>query len=196
LPQYIELHNFTPANNLQQKLANWGLLNSKVFNRFGLNVPFSITQNICNAKPGYVEVFLHNLRYKIEEKLNELERNNGHSRSKMSPRNSMHMGAIMGSMSSPASMTGGKNKQISYEMRMEYESKVQECLQQAEQIEVLQAKIRRLEHLLELKEARIDELTDRLDKFRPTGMTAEQPGLVAAKKSNIGNKNRNSIMIS
>ena len=70
-------------------------------------------------------------------------------------------------------------------------------MQQAEQIEILQAKIRRLEHLLELKESRIDELTGRLDKFRPTGVIAEQPGLVAAaKKSNPGpNKSRNSIMI-
>ena len=31
LPHYVELHNFTAAHNLQQKLANWGILNTKVF---------------------------------------------------------------------------------------------------------------------------------------------------------------------
>ena len=132
LPQFIEMHNLTPANNLQQKLANWGLLNSKVFNRFGLNVPYNITQNICNQRPGYIEVFLYNLRYKIEEKLNELERG---SRAKMSPRGSLHHihhhGGISGSFS-PYAMSGGSvtnrnNKHapvVTNEIRLEYEQKV------------------------------------------------------------------------
>lgn len=132
LPQIIELHNLTPANNLQQKLANWGLLNSKVFTRFGLNVPHSITQNICNGRPGYIEVFLYNLRYKIEEKLNELERT---ARSKMSPRSSMNHHVLMGSYSPGYSLSGtnihrnnnnsNKNPQfVSSEIRLEFEQKV------------------------------------------------------------------------
>lgn len=131
LPQLIEMHNLTPANNLQQKLANWGLLNSKVFNRFGLNVPFNITQNICNSRPGYVEVFLYNLRYKIEEKLNELERSNSKT-AKSSPRGSMFH---QGSFSPGFSMSGGgygtnRSKQsqsqpVTNEIRLEYEQKVQ-----------------------------------------------------------------------
>lgn len=182
LPQYIDLHNLTPAHNLQQKLANWGMLNAKVFNRFGLNVPLSITQNICNGKPGYIEVLLYNLRYKIEEKLNEIElKREQHQKQKISPRASVQGNSSM----------SGKNK-IPTQLRLEYEEKVQECLQQAEEIEVLQAKVRRLEHLLELKETRILELTEKLDKYRPTGFTAEQPALL--KKTN--NRNRNSIIIS
>jgi hypothetical protein len=52
LPDLVELHNYTPANNLEQKKANWGMLNSKVFSRFGLNVPEAITTNISIGKPG------------------------------------------------------------------------------------------------------------------------------------------------
>lgn len=134
LPHLIEMHNLTPANNLQQKLANWGLLNSKVFTRFGLNVPFSITQNISNARPGYIEVFLYNLRYKIEEKLTEMERS---SRTKMSPRGSMLPG-LHGSYSPGFSLSGGNSsnrankhshqqqqqQMVTHEIRLEYEQKV------------------------------------------------------------------------
>lgn len=172
LPQFIELHNLTPAHNLQQKLSNWGMLNHKVFSRFGLNVPLNITQNICNAKPGYIEVFLYNLRYKIDEKLNEIEIKQ-QQKAKNSPRQNV------------SSLS--KNK-VPTQLRIEYEEKVQECLQQAEEIEILNAKIRRLEHLLELKETRIVELTEKLDKYRPTGVSAES--------SRLRNNNKNSLIVS
>jgi len=174
LPHVIELHNLTPAHNLQQKLANWGILNAKVFSRFGLNVPLNITQNISNGKPGYIEVFLYNLRYKIEEKLNEMETHRMHAKSKTSPRSSLIINSPLTS----------KNKSAALQLRLEYEEKVQECLQQAEEIEVLQAKVRRLEHLLELKEARILDLSGKLEKYRPTGVSAEPPSLIKQSNNN------------
>lgn len=171
LPNLIEMHSLTPAFNLQQKLANWGVLNAKVFNRFGLNVPLAITQHISNGRPGYIEVFLFNLRYKIEEKLSEQETSRAHKSQRTSPRHSMQMNTPMGGAK------GSKPPAFS-KIRLEYEQQVQLNLQQAEEIEVLNAKVRRLEHLLDLKEARIEELTEKLDKYRPTGiMSADQPML-------------------
>ncbi len=171
LPNLVEMHALTPALNLQQKLANWGVLNSKVFSKFGLNVPLNITQNICNCRPGYVEVFLYNLRIKIDEKLVINERqttNRRQSKASQSPRSSIQL-------NSPMSVAGSKGKASQLQNRLEYEEKVQECLQKAEQIEILNAKVRRLEHLLELKEARIHDLTERLDRFRPTGWMSNRP---------------------
>ena len=72
--------------------------------------------------------------------------------------------------------------------------KVQECLKQAEELEILSAKVRRLEHLLELKETRIAELQDRLDKYRPTGMVLEKPDLLKHNNT-TANRNRNSVQI-
>lgn len=180
LPNLIELHNITPANNLQQKLANWGMLNAKVFSKFGLNVPLNITQNICNGKPGYIEVFLYNLRYKIDEKLALAERrlHRRQSDDKLSARSSVTRG------SSPQ-MSKGKMAQ----MRIDFEEKIQENLQQAEEIKVLEAKVRRLEYLLDLKETKIDDLTEKLDKYRPTGILADEPELIAQKKLNDFSKN-------
>ncbi|XP_059151404.1 sperm flagellar protein 1-like isoform X2 [Physella acuta] len=50
-----------------------------------------------------------------------------------------------------------------------YEEREQECLAKEETIQILQAKIRRLEHLLHLKDVRIEELQGRLESIRPTG---------------------------
>lgn len=66
--------------------------------------------------------------------------------------------------------------------RIEYDEKEQECLAKDEQIQVndwnrfifvvivfekiLQAKIRRLEHLLHLKDIRVEDLAEKLDQTR------------------------------
>lgn len=181
LPSLIEMHNLTPANNMQQKLANWGLLNAKTFSKFGLNVPLNITQNLCHGKPGYIEVFLYNLRYKIDEKLAQNERlQRRQSEDKLSARSSVRT-------SSPQ-MSKNKLREI----RLEYEEKVQENLQQAEEIKVLEAKVRRLEYLLELKETKIDDLQEKLDKYRPTGILADEPELMQQKKMDTFKNSRQS----
>ena len=114
---------------------------------------------------------MFNLRYKIEEKLSEQETSRAHRSQRTSPRHSMQMNTPMGGAK------GSKPPAFS-KIRLEYEQQVQLNLQQAEEIEVLNAKVRRLEHLLDLKEARIEELTEKLDKYRPTGiMSADQPML-------------------
>ncbi|KAK7008718.1 sperm flagellar protein 1-like isoform X1 [Biomphalaria glabrata] len=53
--------------------------------------------------------------------------------------------------------------------RAMYEEKEQECLAKEETIQILQAKVRRLEHLLHLKDVRLEELQVRLETTRPTG---------------------------
>ncbi len=63
----VDLHNYAAANSTQQKLINWGLLNRKIFCRFGLNVPEQVMRGISLGKPGLIEVFLYNLRTKIDE---------------------------------------------------------------------------------------------------------------------------------
>jgi hypothetical protein len=198
LPNLIEMHNLTPAHNLQQKLCNWGMLNSKVFSRFGLNVPLNISQNICNCKPGYVEVFLYNLRIKIDEKLIENQKNSERRQSKASSHSPRSSVTVNSSLSlSGRNNTNLSNKTAQLQMRLEYEEKVQECLQQAEEIEVLTAKVRRLEHLLDLKEARIVDLTERLDKFRPTGFMSKSNTFKSNSFMTNSNLNtaRNSIVL-
>ncbi len=47
--------------------------------------------------------------------------------------------------------------------RMVYDEKEQECMAKDEQIQILNAKVKRLEHLLHLKDVRIQDLTEKIE---------------------------------
>ncbi|KAF6770890.1 hypothetical protein AHF37_10424 [Paragonimus kellicotti] len=57
-----------------------------------------------------------------------------------------------------------------YVARTFYDEKVQECLTLEETVEILNAKIRRLEHLINLKDHRIGELQQIIVGFRGQGV--------------------------
>lgn len=52
--------------------------------------------------------------------------------------------------------------------RAVYEEKEQECIVKEEQVQILNAKIKRLEHLLHLKDVRIQDLTEKLESKSST----------------------------
>jgi len=136
---------------LQHKKSNWGLLNKKILSNFGLDIPDVIIAGISNGKPGLIEVLLFNLRLKINEQL-ELE-------DKILPQTSLSFSTSNSNSNKIAlnrfNEPSNSNKNIS---RIDYEEIKQQYLEQEEQIEVLQAKVRRLEHVLQLKDKRIEHL--------------------------------------
>ncbi|CAF3830339.1 unnamed protein product [Rotaria sp. Silwood1] len=183
LPDLIEMHNYTPANSLQQKKANWGILNKKVLSNFGLDLPDVIINGLSNGKPGLVEVLLFNLRLKIDEEL-ELQQKMQQQQI-ITPRQSSLSHMTTTTTTARTNKTNQTNsltinrsikstklpshKDIS---RLDYEEIKQQCLQQQEDIEILHAKIRRLEHVLQLKDIRISELSRAVEDSRPTRPTA------------------------
>ncbi|CAF0987502.1 unnamed protein product [Rotaria sordida] len=136
LPELVDLQNYNSANSLEHKKSNWKMLNKKILSNIGLDIPDVIISGLSNCKPGLIEVLLFNLRLKIDEQL-ELKQK-----------------AIQQPIKS--SIDRNKRKNIS---NLNYEEVKQEYLQQQEQIEILKAKIRRLEHVLQLKDTRIKELS-------------------------------------
>ncbi|CAF3878407.1 unnamed protein product, partial [Rotaria sp. Silwood1] len=148
LPEFIDLNNYNAANSLEHKKLNWLKLNKKILSNFGLDIPDVIMTGLSNGKPGLIEVLLFNLRLKIDEQL-ELKEKTSQQSIKPSNQTSKHL---------------NKRKNIS---NLNYEEVKQEYLQQQEQIEILQAKIRRLEHVLKLKDMRINELLTILQHKQP-----------------------------
>ncbi|CAF1078755.1 unnamed protein product [Rotaria sordida] len=188
-PSWVDLHNYATANNTQQKLINWGLLNRKIFCRFGLNVSEDIMRGICLGRAGLIEIFLYNLRTKIDDYLYGMETNPTdpqdrvlHQKSKTNQSNKitprqrqLYSPPPQQNPVSKSRIQGGNIKKKSESMhnlnrdmvsRIEYDEKEQECLAKEEQIQILQAKIRRLEHLLHLKDIRVDHLSEKIDRTR------------------------------
>lgn len=67
-PKMVEMHNYVPANSLQQKLSNWSHLNRKVLNKLNFSVPEDVMRKIAQCVPGVVELVLIPLRQRLEER--------------------------------------------------------------------------------------------------------------------------------
>ncbi|KAI8811727.1 hypothetical protein BJ742DRAFT_706288 [Cladochytrium replicatum] len=67
LPKLVDLHNYSSANSVGQKLYNWNTLNQKVFKKLGYTLSEEMIQSIVNSKPGYAEILLHDLRDRVEQ---------------------------------------------------------------------------------------------------------------------------------
>nr|XP_032806170.1 sperm flagellar protein 1 isoform X2 [Petromyzon marinus] len=71
-PRIVEMHNYIPANSVQQKLSNWNTLNRKVLSKLcGMHVPVDVVRSVTGCSPGVVELVLHSLRLKLQEKTQE-----------------------------------------------------------------------------------------------------------------------------
>jgi len=172
------MHNYTPANSLQQKKANWGMLNKKILSNFGLDLPDVIIAGLSNGKPGLVEVLLFNLRLKIDEEL-ELQQKMQQQHITSPRQSSLSLFTTTSKYNQNNLLSNRSNKSIKINQipnkdvsRLDYEEIKQQCLQQQEQMEILHAKIRRLEHVLQLKDIRISELSRAVEDSRPTRPTA------------------------
>jgi hypothetical protein len=169
LPELVDVHKYSSTDLIEQKKTNWAMLNRKVLSHFGLDVPDVIVSGIANFKPGLIEVLLYNLRLKMDEEFqlrskmhddNEFLPKRQTSLSLLTekrPADTRHMSI------SPSTSNGNARQTISL---LDYEEIQQEHLQQEEQIEVLQAKLRRLEHVLRLKDKRIEQLSAHLEDDR------------------------------
>lgn len=172
LPKLVDMHNYSPANSTAQKLNNWGVLQRRVFSKLKFAVPEPVVRSICNCKPGVVELVLLQLKEKVEEEIiakrdagspespedAEIEQNG-----KISVKVQVG-GSDTQSLQTLLKSAFGENVNLNQSVpRSMYEEKEQECLAKGESIQIMTAKLRRMEHLIGLKESRIKEMTDQLE---------------------------------
>ncbi|XP_025904655.1 sperm flagellar protein 1 [Nothoprocta perdicaria] len=193
LPALVELHSYVPASSTQQKLANWGHLNRKVLSKLGARVPDDVIRKIVQCRPGLVEQVLVLLRQRIEERQRQQRQRGrpppgppeepgaraahgqdgrldagcsakGKSRERAGPasppahrlRKGQHGAAQAAPGDTAAHLQPAETEQA--------------LLLARETIQILQAKVRRLEQLLRLKNIRIEDLSARLRAAqRPPG---------------------------
>ncbi|GBF94311.1 hypothetical protein Rsub_06933 [Raphidocelis subcapitata] len=66
-PKVVELHNYSSANSMQQKLYNWNTLNNKVFRKLGFRLPKEDQMQCANSVAGAIERVLKLLRIHIDQ---------------------------------------------------------------------------------------------------------------------------------
>ncbi|CAD7669617.1 unnamed protein product [Nyctereutes procyonoides] len=183
-PKMVEMHNYVPANSLQQKLSNWGHLNRKVLNKLNFSVPEDVMRKIAQCAPGVVELVLIPLRQRLEERQRRRKQGTS-SLQELAPQDGT--GYMDVGLSRKAGGEGALDPQGGGQLRegrlpgprppgysqavqgdpsfvLQIAEKEQELLASQETVQVLQMKVRRLEHLLQLKNVRIDDLSRRLQQ--------------------------------
>ncbi|XP_061292640.1 sperm flagellar protein 1 isoform X3 [Bos javanicus] len=183
-PKMVEMHNYVPANSLQQKLSNWSHLNRKVLNKLNFSVPEDVMRKIAQCAPGVVELVLIPLRQRLEERQRRRKQGIG-SLQELAPQDGtdyMDVGLSQkargegvpdpqgrgqlreGRLPVPRPPGDSQALQSDPSFILQIAEKEQELLASQETVQVLQMKVRRLEHLLQLKNVRIEDLSRRLQQ--------------------------------
>ncbi|XP_067828688.1 sperm flagellar protein 1 isoform X2 [Heptranchias perlo] len=178
LPKLVEIHNYIPANSTQQKLSNWQILNRKIFSKLHFHIPEDTLKKLVKSSPGIIEPVLYLLRQKIEEELNRIQDVEYYSTG-ADKRILDYAPLTMHSFAKDRQLQPEKwyhsQRQRSFceqyshldpEIRLLLEEKEQALLALHETVEILQMKVHRLEHLVQLKDLRIDDLTRHLEKHK------------------------------
>ncbi|QDZ25144.1 hypothetical protein HOP50_16g76910 [Chloropicon primus] len=189
LPKLVDLHNYSSASGISQKIYNWDTLNTKCFKRIGMQTSRQDFEAISNCVGGAIEKLLQQLQVKIAKyhsknqssaratssrQLGSRERHgsgaNGHGQGRSnassgSPRsgeprrieparkNHSHVGfREEGRMRSGSSSPNVR----------ELHSKERYIQELKEANEILDTKVRKLEQLVRLKDAKIQTLQAKL----------------------------------
>ncbi|XP_072485246.1 sperm flagellar protein 1-like isoform X2 [Notamacropus eugenii] len=195
-PKLVEMHNYIPTSNTEQKLSNWSTLNRKVFPKLRFYVSEEDIRKVVISTPGAIESVLSTLRQKVEEKcqkkaIQEARMNMKDPIGFDSININRHLAELENCISaeSPTGRVPSGKKTIPSEKGEERasdhsgrqdssfiqcvhnEPNVQQLLEQKEQaltvlqetVQILQMKVHRLEHLVQLKDMRIEDLTRHLN---------------------------------
>ncbi|KAG9275446.1 sperm flagellar protein 1 isoform X1 [Astyanax mexicanus] len=181
-PKLVDLHNYTPAHSTQQKLSNWNTLNRKVFSKLNFHIPEDTVKKITLSTAGTIEPVLCALRIRLEDK--QTGKNLEGTQEPVEYYSTVNEKAQSGNRqvivttdisnkttapvkktqkSSPLPVAG---QDVDPAFRLLLEEKEQALLALQETVEILQIKVNRLEHLVHLKDLRIEDLTKHLERYK------------------------------
>ena len=167
LPRLIDLHNYSSASGVTQKLYNWQTLNDKVFRRLGFSLGQRERENTANCKPGAIERVLKLVKVKIARHRARQGEGGGEEREALSAGEPAKRSEPQGaSRSAPkrGALAGAGNGHGHRHGSPGGAGGEDPALGELKQInEILETKVRKLEQLVRLKDAKIQTLSARLE---------------------------------
>ncbi|XP_013885458.1 sperm flagellar protein 1 [Austrofundulus limnaeus] len=180
-PKFVDLSSLTvPFSSREEKLRNWSLLNRKVFPKLDFYVPEEVISEVVLSSPGAIEPVLSTLREKIDRKLADIASkkpilDNVDIKTLEKTPEAIHEVEARILAQLAKMKIDEENIQKTMKQKVVVEScytvreptllrqfifeKDQVILDLQEVVKILQTKVEKLEHLLELKDIRIDQLT-------------------------------------
>ena len=168
-PKLVELHNYGGTNATEQKKYNWSTLNQKVFKKIGFQVQKADIEAMCLCKPGAVERVLKLVKYKIaayrEGGGGDVVGDQTAPSSKSST--FQEKKALPSKTSAPVAVPQQAAKPIPFPnvstvTNVSSEADKREIAELKETNDILETKVRKLEQLVRLKDAKIQTLQAKL----------------------------------
>ncbi|KRW99159.1 Calponin homology domain [Pseudocohnilembus persalinus] len=181
-PKLVEIHNYSQAHSISQKLYNWNTLNQKVFKKMGFQISKIDIDHVVGAVPDAIERVLKVVQIKLEKyseqkqlkkqnNQNSMISNNQNNISVGMPMNQqqpfqpmyqpgmnpMQMGAVNNSMNMMPQQQGMMPQPNVQALIMEKDQTISEL---RETVEILELKIKKMEQLIKLKDSKIQALVN------------------------------------
>ncbi|SBS84054.1 conserved protein, unknown function [Plasmodium malariae] len=152
LPKFVELHNYSKANSINQKKYNWNTLNEKVFKRLGFKIDKKNVEEIVNCKYMGVEKVLNTFKNQLQKFQNETKEEE-------------NLKALNDDTEKAFGQSEGARADQNQDQLNNMNSDI---LNNDEIIKILKDKIFNLEKLLKIKDNKIDILNRKIDALSRT----------------------------
>jgi len=168
IPRIVDLHNYSAANSVGPKMANWNTINAKIFKKLGFQVSKSDINKIINSSAEIIERLLLLVKTKIQQYLSrpkmspqQITQDNNQDESEDTKNEEKGIGNL--TKMNKEGVFGGnpliqKNKSLTQEL-IEKDNIIKEL---KETIEILEEKIKKLEQLIKLKDSKIQTMANKL----------------------------------
>ncbi|ESN99280.1 hypothetical protein HELRODRAFT_162799 [Helobdella robusta] len=166
-PTFVDLHNYPSALGVNNKMTNWKILNRKVFRKLKFEISEDVIRSVVTCQPNSIQQFLLLLRCKIESLLNSSdmpEADQQHNQDQFVALNGIKVDTEIESSLMPestskqeAQMRGVNHMEIISSLQKLLISKEIDLVSKEETIDILRAKVKKLENLLDLKDIRIND---------------------------------------
>ncbi|GMH34018.1 hypothetical protein BSKO_01852 [Bryopsis sp. KO-2023] len=194
LPKLVQLHNYSAANGVRQKMYNWQTLNAKLLKKVGMTLRPSDIEKVVNGEPGAIERVLKLARVKIAEYQGRVDRRKDTLRSDDSLPKTSPPGSLTKLKETRYARLGSDPHLFSTDIsnlsesvtgtQMEHMGGGHDCSSDLiidelrETNRLLDAKVAKLEQLLRLKDVKIQTLNTLLvEKDEGPGRTWEHMGM-------------------
>ncbi|CAE7884097.1 SPEF1 [Symbiodinium sp. KB8] len=189
-PRMVELHNYSSASSVRQKLYNWSTLNAKVLKRLKFSISKEEMEDTVNCVPGVVEMLLMRLQSKMAQYRQRKAKKSlsaaagesdmgGRSTAGSSTGGSIapYSAGSQGALHIDGAAGFGASGQASAALAASQQANLASAVadkdasiqELSETIEFLELKVAKLEQLLRLKDNRIHTLTARLQSSQLGG---------------------------
>ena len=66
-PRDVDLHNYSQAHSVTQKLYNWNTLNTKVLKKYQMQLSKKEIEDVVNMAPDVIEYILYSLKVRLDQ---------------------------------------------------------------------------------------------------------------------------------